>query len=574
MPSRFEWRLARRSRLAAPAILFLLMIVSGCSPRGSEIARVGPRSITVEEFMDVARVNAQQYPPTGDPGRQMLFDDLVRRDLMLAAADHLGLFRDSSVVATRARLEDEVLTRTLYQRLAPNDIAVSLAEVDSFMLWRATEAHIQVIFAPNREMADAALYTLHSGLEFGAVADRFSPPGMLPPGGDLGFLQPGAMVHPLDELLITAPLGRVLGPLEGPGHGWFIVRVLERRKVASRPPAEMERPWVTSTLQQRKQRAASSQAFTTLAEKYRVTVVPGAPEALFMIANRQKFAADSAGALTPAQRATVLVRYEDGSGRPLTYTVGDVLAGFDRGGQRPDFNQVPALQTWLESQAVQRAAVIEARRRHLQEEPAIAKQIEERINNQVLERLFGQVVAGVGEPTSEEVQASYQRHASSYFRLDEAHVLHVTFPDSAAAETMGRHGGHAGTLRDAAKMMGAESRVVEERLRFPNPNQAWQGLQASFMRMAPGEWMGPMRVPAGWMLLQMVDKKQVTQDWDKLPPVIQQNLRDDAIAIKRDRRLAEFIDSLKTVIRPIEVHRDRLGRIPWPVPPADAPTGT
>ena len=198
MPSRFESRPARPSRSAALVLVVLLPILcSSCSPGGAELARIGPRAITAEEFMEVARVNTQQYPQV-DAGRTMLFEDLVRRDLMLAAADRMGLFRDSSVVESRTRLENEVLTRALYQRLAPNDIAVSLAEVDSFFLWRGTEGHIQLVFTPNRDMADAAMVALHSGQAFGAVADRFSPPGMLPPGGDLGFLQPGAMVHPLD----------------------------------------------------------------------------------------------------------------------------------------------------------------------------------------------------------------------------------------------------------------------------------------------------------------------------------------------------------------------------------------
>ena len=574
MASRFPLRPTRRCSAVA-SVVILAALLAGCSPGPAELARVGSRRVTAEEFMNVARANLRQYPGTADDARSTLLADLVRRDLLLEAADHMGLFRDSLTVRFRKDTEEQALARALYQSLAPTDIPVSNAEVDSFYRWRQSEAHIALIYVPNRTQADAAMNALRIGEPFASVADRFSPPRTLPPGGDLGYLQPGALVDPLDTWLRSAPVGRTLGPTEAPGEGWFIARVLDRRPARNRPSIEVERPWIASAIQQRKQRSVSTRAFTEIAARYHVAVEPGASEELFMIAGHQRAVSDGSGDPTPEQRTHVLVRYEDGEGHPLTFTLADALANLEaRPSDRPNFMMTPAIETWLQSQGVQRAAVIEARRRHLAEVPEVAREITERINNQVLERVYNHVIGNVGDPTPEEILAAYERHAAGYVQVNSVHVLHVTFADSAAATALLRHGGHTGTLRDALKMAGIEGRVVEERVRLPNPTEPWNILQGSFMSMGEGSWLGPIRAPGGWMVLQLLDKEQVRQPFEKLAPAIQQSLHDEALALRRDRSLMHFTDSLRMVVKPYKVSPERLKSIPWPVPPAGAGSGS
>jgi parvulin-like peptidyl-prolyl isomerase len=487
----------------------------------------------------------------------------------------MGLFKDSATVRFRRDTEEQTLARALYRRLAPSDISVSTAEVDSFYRWRGTESHLALIFVSNRAAADAAMNALRRGEPFDSVADRFSPSRMLPPGGDMGYLTSGSLVDPLDSFLHAAPVGKLLGPVEAPGQGWFIARILDRRPARNRPAPDVERPWLANAIQQRKQRAVSTRAFTDLAAEYHVRVEPGAAQDLFMIAIHQRAAADGSGDLTPEQRARVLVRYEDGNGRPLTFTVEDALANIEaRPADRPNFMMMPAIETWLQSQAVQRAAVLEARRRHIGEEPAVAHEIEERVNNHVLEQVFTRIVQDATEPSEEELQAAYQRHAASYLELHGVRLLHATFPDSAAAAALMLHGGHSGTMREAAQMAGVESRVVEERVPFPNPREPWKSMQATFVSMGPREWSGPSRTPGGWMVVQLLEKQEDPQPFARLAPVIQQSLRDEALAFRRDRKLTRYTDSLRTVVKPFELSPERLNRIPWPVPPAAPGAGT
>jgi hypothetical protein len=69
---------------------------------------------------------------------------------------------------------------------------------------------------------------------------------------------------------------------------------------------------------------------------------------------------------------------------------------------------------------------------------------------------------------------------------------------------------------------------------------------------------------------QLVDKDGQPMAFESLPLPILQALGNEAIEVARDRRLTAVTDSLRAQLKPV-IHRDRLSRIPWPVPPA--PTG-
>jgi len=63
----------------------------------------------------------------------------------------------------------------------------------------------------------------------------------------------------------------------------------------------------------------------------------------------------------------------------------------------------------------------------------------------------------------------------------------------------------------------------------------------------------------------LVKKDQSTQPYDKLSPDLQHALAQEALELKRDKRLSTFTDSLRTAAK-IEIYHDRLKKIPWPVP--------
>ena len=556
----------RVSRLASAALLLALIAGAGCAPRPAVLARVGSHVITVEDFNSAARANWTQYTGLPDQARHQLLDDLVRRALLLSLADARGLERDPAVAVYRRHIEEQVLTQVLSQQLMPRSIPVSDAEVAAFYDWSRIKAHLHLIYCQNRVAAEAAVAQLRAGRPFEQVANQFTPRGLVPPGGDLGEVAGGSLVDPLDSVVREAPIGRIVGPLEAPGEGWFVLRVTRRRIVPPDAPLEVQRPLFSDLLRQRKQRLISVRAFENLRDQYHVATEPGGAQAMFRQLNHPAAAeSGAAGSPSAAERAAVVARYVDAQGRSHVYTLGEALDDIhtpDR--ERPAPTELPAIEAWLQQQVIRRVVVLEARRRGLDRDPTVARTIEEKVNNSLLESIYAEAVESVASTGEAGVRSLYERHASQYQRLDAARLAHVTLADSAAAIALLQHGAHSGTLREAMKMAGFTAPVIEERVTFPSVNPLWGPLQAGLQSLSQGEWAGPMKVRDGWMILQLVEKEQSAQPFEQLSPAIVQGLQQEALSLEREQRLAALTDSLRAVVRPFMIEEKVLKRLPWP----------
>jgi PPIC-type PPIASE domain len=558
---------ARYAALAAGSLIAAAL--AGCGAQDPVVARVATRTITVGDFNAAARMNWMQYPGTADQAKRLLLDDLMRRDLMLMLADARHLERDSSVIRLRQAQEQQVLLSALGEQLAPPAIPVSDAEVATFYAWSGIRARLQLIFCTNRLAADAAAAELHGGRPFEDVANQFTPAGLIPPGGNLGEIAAGSLVDPLDGLVREAPVGEIVGPIEAPGDGWFIARVLSRRVTAPSTRLEAQRPMLSDMLRQRKQRLSSTRAFQDLREQYRIALEPGGAQELFAIFNvsdPEAAASRDKYDVPPAQRAHGMVRYVDAAGAPRTYTLGEALDDLRvPDTERPSGTILPAIEEWLQQQVVRRVAVLEAKRRGIDREPGVVRTIDERVNNAMLESVYASAVSNGAEATPEDVRAAFERHSAQYQRLIAVRVQHVTFDDSVSAIALTEHGGHhAASLADAAKSLGISARVIEERVTFPSRDPQWAPLQPELQTMAPGEWAGPVRTTQGWMVFEVVDKEQTPETFESLTPAIQHALEQEAVALKRDQQLSVLTDSLKRGASPYEIRADVLARIPWP----------
>ena len=554
----------RRTTLAALAISLLL---AGCAPRPVPVARVGTETISVDQFQDAARGNEAQYQGVPDSAKTALLEDLMRRSLLIQEARRRHLIPDTTLQRLRTQEGHKLAVDRLIEILVPKNVPVSDAEVAAFYKRREVEAHMALVFVPTKQQADAAKAELSSGASFEAVANKYNPPRMLPPGGDLGFQTPGSLLEPLDQYLYEGPLNQVLGPDEIKGQGWAIAKVTERRP-HQQESLDAQKATLKSMIMQRKQRDLQQKAYLDLKSQYHVRLEEGAAQAVFMHFNHP--GADS------TSPALVLARYDGEGGKPATYTFAEALDDLqDAEQQRPDLSSLPIVQHWIELEAIRRVSQIEALRRHLNEDPVVKRRVEERVNNRMLERIYEEEVASRIAPASpEEIQAAYARRAAAFQRVDAAKVRTLTVPDSAAALALVEHAGHGTTpdLRELAGMLPAKlkasARVVEREVKFPSSDPTWSEMQPVFGSLKPGDLRGPVKAPGGWMFFELVSKSESTTAFDKLSPQIQHALEQEALEQKRDKRLSAYTDSLRASAK-IEIYRDRLKKIPWPVPRAE-----
>ena len=82
---------AVRPLTVVPAFALLAAWLAGCSAGPDVLAKVGDRAITRDEFLDVARRAQGQYPGTGDSAKANLLEDLIKRQMLVMAAEKQGL---------------------------------------------------------------------------------------------------------------------------------------------------------------------------------------------------------------------------------------------------------------------------------------------------------------------------------------------------------------------------------------------------------------------------------------------------------------------------------------------------
>jgi hypothetical protein len=243
-------------------------------------------------------------------------------------------------------------------QLAPQDIGVSTAEIQRFYTQRAMASHVQIVFVPDVSTARAAADALHRGEDFASVATRFDFAGILPPGGDVGFVQPGMLVSPVDQMR-DAPVGSITGPVEAPGQGWFIVRITRqaRRAGRSRP-----RPRSSATCSTSAAARFTLARYQELADEYQITTDPQAIAVFF-----DKF--DLAADALDGRRRGAEPRPEQRWCRPL---MAHILGGARRRGPRGREHRRPHAAGVHAVGARPHPAAgrdFEARRRHLDEDP-------------------------------------------------------------------------------------------------------------------------------------------------------------------------------------------------------------
>jgi len=562
LPPRPLWTLP--SAALGPVVIAIL---AGCSSDPGVLARVNDQVITVAQFGEAARANAMRYPGPPDSAKAGLLEDLVARELLVQGARREGLDKTPEFQVFARTVERQVLLDGLFQRLMSGPFPVSEAEVNELHERRAIATRARLIFTFDEAIARQARKDLARGEPFATVADRYNPTGMIPPGGDLGFLEPGSLLPPLDDLIRTGAPGQVLGPVAAGSEGWFLVHIEERRR-QPQPPLAVARAELFEMLRQRKQRAALQRVMDHLRTEYQLVAERGAAQT--MVSKLRQTPGDTPGLRTPPppspeERRLVLARYRGG-----TYTLGeaydDLLSG-ERA--RPNLAMLPSVARWIESQTLERVALADAERRHLREEPAIARRIQEAVKSYLRDGYFQRRIGAPFDVGPEDLRAAYVQQQAMLARIMGARVVSVTMPDSASAAALAAQAQHVPTLREAAATVGVGLRVRDDLVVFPDTT-GWAPFEGRLSMMSPGDIAGPFPVAAGWLIFQLREKQEGAPPFEGLSDAERRQLQGAAIALRRQMRLAALTDSLRKVFVPV-VYRDRLERVAWPPAPAGLP---
>jgi peptidylprolyl isomerase len=247
------------------------------------LAQAGSEKVTADELQaGVAEAERAQNRELSVEERQGLLKSMVNQRLMVAEAKSRGLDKDAQVKAQVAEGTRRVLANTLYDREIAAKAQVAPAEVEAFYkanpqaFERVTLSQIVVKpgEGPDAEAkAEARAKALakkasKDPAKFAdlAKAETDDPLGKNR-GGDLGEVQPGALLPELEQAAFAAKPGAVLGPVRSK-VAFHVLNIRGRRTLGFDESREL----IAQELFRQKAGKLQADFLAKLAKKHKVTL--------------------------------------------------------------------------------------------------------------------------------------------------------------------------------------------------------------------------------------------------------------------------------------------------------------
>lgn len=189
--------------------------------------------VTVEAVVRGQVKLGEEIDPASDEFYQIL-QDLIETRLLAQEAEARGLDKAPDVKHRLEIARERILANVLNEHL--RDTILTDAAVKRFyrenlkLLGRGQLVHARHILLATKEAAIQAKLRLDRGEPFETVAYEVSIDRATGgEGGDLGFKVPDNYPEALQDIMKTAPIDQVVGPVQS-DIGWHLVKVVERRQ--------------------------------------------------------------------------------------------------------------------------------------------------------------------------------------------------------------------------------------------------------------------------------------------------------------------------------------------------------
>jgi peptidyl-prolyl cis-trans isomerase C len=251
----FRWR----AGLGFLLLALVVVMLAGCNktqvsdrppePGDVAVARVDGMTVWSSDVRNEAVAQGQIGPGEPLDVTSGLFartlQEVIDQELLARAAQAKGL--DKSMTAQRrlAIAQDRILGDILVDNTVDRTVDDKKIKEQYDELVRlaktSEEVRARLLLLKTKADADAALKQIQGGTVFEAMAmehsiDQATRFG----GGDMGYLTMDIMPPAYKQVLTTAPVGQLVGPVQTP-DGWAILRVEDRRP-EQLPTLEEEKP--------------------------------------------------------------------------------------------------------------------------------------------------------------------------------------------------------------------------------------------------------------------------------------------------------------------------------------------
>ena len=201
------------------------------------MARVDDRTITAAQLGQAFRMrwSGVANETAALAARGPVLDRLVQAELMAAEALARGYGDTPEAKRILHAFETQLLVSRYLNQVLAADIRVTPEETQAYYdahkesLHRPPRVHVHQVTVPTEEEASRLAGLVRQGTDIGWLARQHSTDGFKDSGGDRGWVVPGRTGKVLDEALLTAKTGEVLGP-NAAAEGFAVVQVDAREE--------------------------------------------------------------------------------------------------------------------------------------------------------------------------------------------------------------------------------------------------------------------------------------------------------------------------------------------------------
>jgi parvulin-like peptidyl-prolyl isomerase len=570
----------RRLGIAILVAAAAAVLVAGCAKVEDKVVvrltdqegKVAPREITVgyvNERIDHMPPNLLTATP-GDEGRLEFLDEIIRKELLVIAAERQGLDQGPRADDVRKYFEDARAEEMLIDDLVNTPAEPTQEYLEKFYALRNTKFVLREIVVRDEDVIrDAYRRVTEGGEDFGTVAKEVSTAASAPDGG----LQQSMLwidMHPLIRITIEDLEPGDISDILEMGGAWYIFQV-ESRKTAEAEPLE-GKVLASVTLEARNfarsireyqlfdkwmgdagltfnddaVRIAGERIGEMMAE-----VLPEAPEDLTVDERMERARIPIIPDFTDEESALELARYTIGD-KTVTWTLGslrDTLASIPGiegiKGTEPD-----RIKQFVERYVKKGVTQYQIDQRGYRNSREMRDYLDQKMEEYIVEMVYNtEVVQKSEEPTGEEIKEYFRSHKADYKKPVSVDVQQIIVGTEAQANLL--HQRLMDGDADFTDLVRTYSIDDWSKAKDGIINAYYQGekrldyLQGVVFTMDVGEISAPFRAPGGYAIVKVLAKYPEEQlTFADVGDLVKRNV----ITIRREARLNEYLDELRGTV--------------------------
>ena len=199
------------------------------------LARVGPWSVTIEEFNERLKALKEvmpEYDIEDREAKRLVLDELINQQLLVLDAQQAGLKNQKEINAAVDEFRRTLIVREVVRKVAENikasdEEAMAFYENNKEVLHEPMQWHVRAIVVDSQLQANEILVEVLKGIDFAEMAKQHSIGETAANGGDLGFISEAPFPE-MANALLSLEAGQISGVFKGP-DGFYIVKVEEKK---------------------------------------------------------------------------------------------------------------------------------------------------------------------------------------------------------------------------------------------------------------------------------------------------------------------------------------------------------